>query len=97
MLPNFRSTVTRYLDECSHLSDRIAILMAKGIGKSETMSFLQNLRENHTSYLRVVQTEKEIGRRRVAKKSISRITNMMTMTGSIQEEDRLDEQSMHSP
>jgi len=53
VLPNFRSTVTRYFDECSHLSDRIAILMAKGIGQSETMSFLQNLRENHSSYLRV--------------------------------------------
>eukprot|EP00548_Thalassiothrix_antarctica_P020767 CAMPEP_0194192946 /NCGR_PEP_ID=MMETSP0154-20130528/72769_1 /TAXON_ID=1049557 /ORGANISM="Thalassiothrix antarctica, Strain L6-D1" /LENGTH=413 /DNA_ID=CAMNT_0038916817 /DNA_START=83 /DNA_END=1324 /DNA_ORIENTATION=+ len=53
VLPNFRPTVTRYFDECSRLSDHIAIIMAKGIGQAETTPFIQDLRENHSSYLRV--------------------------------------------
>jgi isopenicillin N synthase-like dioxygenase len=49
--PNFRSTVTKYFDECSKLADTIASLMAKGLGQEETSPMMQELRENHSSYL----------------------------------------------
>ena len=52
ILPDFRPTVTRYFDACAQLSDRIAILMAKGLGQDENSDILQHLRENHSSYLR---------------------------------------------
>jgi isopenicillin N synthase-like dioxygenase len=53
VLPEFRSTVTKYFDACAELSDRIAILMAKGLGQAEDCDILKELRENHSSYLRV--------------------------------------------
>jgi isopenicillin N synthase-like dioxygenase len=52
LLPDFRPIVTRYFDACAKLSDRIAILMAKGLGLDENAGILQALRENHSSYLR---------------------------------------------
>jgi isopenicillin N synthase-like dioxygenase len=52
ILPDFRSTITRYFDECSKLADRIAVLMAKGLGQDENSSIIRELRENHSSYLR---------------------------------------------
>jgi isopenicillin N synthase-like dioxygenase len=52
LLPLFRSTVTKYFDACAELSDRIAILMAKGLGQDETANILHALREKHSSYLR---------------------------------------------
>jgi isopenicillin N synthase-like dioxygenase len=52
ILPNFRSTVTKYFDECSKLADTVAILMAKGLGQEETSPMIQELREKHSSYLR---------------------------------------------
>ena len=53
VLPDFRPTVTKYFDECAKLSDRIAILMAKGLGQSPDCDILKKLREHHSSYLRV--------------------------------------------
>jgi len=52
LLPDFRSTVTQYFDACVELSDRIAILMAKGLGQDQDSRLLQALREEHSSYLR---------------------------------------------
>ncbi len=52
ILPMFRPTVTKYFDACAELSDRIAILMAKGLGQDENSDILRDLRENHSSYLR---------------------------------------------
>lgn len=52
LLPLFRSTVTQYFDSCAELSDRIAILMAKGLGQDENADLLRALREKHSSYLR---------------------------------------------
>lgn len=51
-LPKFRPTVTKYFDACAKLSDRIAILMAKGLGEDENTKILEELRSNHSSYLR---------------------------------------------
>jgi len=53
ILPNFRSTVTLYFDECAKLSDRIGILMAKGMGQDDMTPILRDLRKQHSSYLRV--------------------------------------------
>ncbi|KAL3943022.1 MAG: hypothetical protein SGBAC_002881 [Bacillariaceae sp.] len=52
VLPNFRSVVTKYFDACAKLSDKIAVLMAKGIGQDESTPVLRGLRERHSSYLR---------------------------------------------
>lgn len=52
ILPNFRSVVTQYFDACAKLADKIAILMAKGMGEDESTAVLQGLRERHSSYLR---------------------------------------------
>jgi isopenicillin N synthase-like dioxygenase len=52
VLPNFRSIVTKYFDECARLSDRLATIMAKGMGRDETEPIIQELREKHSSYLR---------------------------------------------
>lgn len=51
-LPDFRRTVTQYFDACAELADRIAILMAKGLGQDGQADILQALRERHSSYLR---------------------------------------------
>jgi isopenicillin N synthase-like dioxygenase len=53
VLPDFRSTVVRYFDECAILSDRLAVLMAKGMHRDESEPMIQELREKHSSYLRV--------------------------------------------
>lgn len=53
ILPNFRATVTRYFDACARLSDRIAMLMTRGMGQSEDCDVIRELREKHSSYLRV--------------------------------------------
>lgn len=52
ILGNFRSTVVAYFDECARLSDRLAILMAKGMGRDESEPIIQDLRKKHSSYLR---------------------------------------------
>lgn len=52
-LPGYRSVATKYFDACARLSDRIAILMAKGMGEASTTPIISKLRENHSSYLRV--------------------------------------------
>jgi len=57
--PYFRSVVVEYFEACAELSDRIAILMAQGLGvdtensASSDDDLLQNLRKQHTSYLRM--------------------------------------------
>jgi len=59
--PQFRPTVVRYFEACQSLSDRIAILMGKGLRKEENTDagesgkkeFFHDLRKNHTSYLRM--------------------------------------------
>lgn len=52
ILPNFRKTMTKYFDELSVLADRIAIIMAKGLGQDRNSSIIRELRESHSSYLR---------------------------------------------
>lgn len=52
VLPNFRRTISKYFDELSALADRIAIIMAKGLGQNENSPILNGLRESHSSYLR---------------------------------------------
>lgn len=52
LLPQFRSTIVQYFEACTALSDRLAILMARGLGMDED-SLLQDLRQLHTSYLRM--------------------------------------------
>ena len=53
VLPEYRTVVTRYFDACARLSDRIAILMAKGLGQDSDCKIISELRERHSSYLRV--------------------------------------------
>eukprot|EP00934_Nitzschia_sp_Nitz4_P003407 Nitzschia sp. Nitz4//scaffold166_size90379//7618//10428//NITZ4_005045-RA/size90379-processed-gene-0.51-mRNA-1//-1//CDS//3329538160//3397//frame0 len=52
VLPLFRSTLTRYFDECARLSDKIAVLMAEGLGQNENSDVVKGLRLKHSSYLR---------------------------------------------
>lgn len=52
ILPKFRLTATKYFDACVELSDRIAVLMAKGLGEDENSDLIRALRENHSSFLR---------------------------------------------
>jgi isopenicillin N synthase-like dioxygenase len=52
VLPDFRATLTAYFDECARLADRLAILMAKGLGQDESSPMIQELRDRHSSYLR---------------------------------------------
>jgi len=52
VLPNFRRILSKYFDELSVLADRIAIIMAKGLGQDENSPIIQGLRGNHSSYLR---------------------------------------------
>lgn len=54
-LPEFRKVVVEYFKACAELSDRLAILMTKGLVASteETAALLESLRTNHTSYLRM--------------------------------------------
>lgn len=53
ILPNFRSVVTKYFDACAELSNRLAVLMAKGMNQDSSTSIIKSLREHHSSYLRV--------------------------------------------
>lgn len=67
-LPGFRSTVVEYFEACAELSDRVAKIMAAGIlqdgnktntngdgdpSASQGSSIVEDLRRNHTSYLRM--------------------------------------------
>ncbi len=53
--PDFREVVIEYFDECSDLSNRLAILMTLALneGKNEEEHFLERMRVGHTSYLRM--------------------------------------------
>ncbi|CAB9507201.1 Flavonol synthase/flavanone 3-hydroxylase [Seminavis robusta] len=53
VLPEFRPTMVEYFDACAKLSHRVACLMARGMGLPETDSFLQDLKHQHSSYLRL--------------------------------------------
>jgi len=53
ILPDFRPTILEYFDACAALSDRLARLMALGVGLPENDPFITDLRENHSSYLRM--------------------------------------------
>jgi isopenicillin N synthase-like dioxygenase len=52
-LPDFRKAITTYFDACASLSDRLSVLMAKGMNRDETTEIVQDLRKNHSSYLRL--------------------------------------------
>lgn len=53
--PNFRNVVVEYFEACAELSNRLALLMTLALsgGKNEEETFLQRLKEEHTSYLRM--------------------------------------------
>lgn len=54
--PGLRSAVVRYFEECALLSQRLAALMLRALGgdeDSDGAAFLERLREDHTSYLRL--------------------------------------------
>jgi len=51
-LPGFRQTISMYFDALSLLADRIAIIMAKGLGEDENSHITKELRKKHSSYLR---------------------------------------------
>jgi isopenicillin N synthase-like dioxygenase len=89
ILPNFRTTVTRYFDACGRLSDRIAILMAKGLGQSPDADILTQLREQHSSYLRVnyYPTCNEIGEDGSKPLGISPHADAGFLTVLLQDED----------
>jgi len=56
LLPIFRPKFVRYFKACEKLSDRISILIAKGLGMlsndNNDADFVSHLCSNHTSYLR---------------------------------------------
>ena len=52
-LPDFRPTVIDFFEDCAKFSNRLAILMAQGLGLSPDDDFIQDMKENHTSYLRL--------------------------------------------
>ena len=52
-LPGFRQIVVDYFNDCAELSDRIAKLMALGMGASPEDDFFRDMKENHSSYLRL--------------------------------------------
>jgi isopenicillin N synthase-like dioxygenase len=52
ILPDYRRVAVEYFDACAKLSQRLAILMAQGLGKNQTDPFIVNLEKTHTSYLR---------------------------------------------
>mmetsp|Transcript_10747 Transcript_10747/g.22527 ORF Transcript_10747/g.22527 Transcript_10747/m.22527 type:complete len:402 (-) Transcript_10747:77-1282(-) len=51
--PKFREAVVRYFGLCEVLADRIAILMGRGLGAEPDAELLEDLRQRHTSYLRM--------------------------------------------
>jgi isopenicillin N synthase-like dioxygenase len=52
--PGFRDSFTSYFDACSVTADRVARIMARGImSGSRSSSFLDDLKREHTSYLRL--------------------------------------------
>lgn len=53
LLPKFRTTIVEYFEECTKLSKKLAVLMAKGLHVSEDHPLLNELADQHTSYLRV--------------------------------------------
>lgn len=58
-LPGFRETIVKYFQACADLSHRLAVLMAVGILQQDTQTIqagnemVEDLRTNHTSYLRM--------------------------------------------
>lgn len=53
-LSGFRDAVTKYFDACYQLSNRLALLMAKGIAPDgEEDKLIQELSSSHSSYLRL--------------------------------------------
>jgi isopenicillin N synthase-like dioxygenase len=53
ILPGFRNTMIEYFSACAELSLRLAVLMAQGLGRGENEPLLSELKERHTSYLRL--------------------------------------------
>mmetsp|Transcript_4400 Transcript_4400/g.8096 ORF Transcript_4400/g.8096 Transcript_4400/m.8096 type:complete len:367 (-) Transcript_4400:1355-2455(-) len=53
LLPKFRTTIVEYFEECTKLSKKLAVLMAKGLHVSEDHPLLDELAHQHTSYLRI--------------------------------------------
>lgn len=51
-LPLFRATIIEWFEVCASLADRLAMLMARGLGESDAAPFVQQLKENHSSFLR---------------------------------------------
>lgn len=51
--PEIRSTIVEYFEECATLSDRLALLMARGLQITHPKAFLQELKDHHASYLRL--------------------------------------------
>lgn len=52
-LPDFRKTIVEYFEACSALSHKLARLMSKGIGRAMDDPFIRELKDNHSSYLRL--------------------------------------------
>uniref|UniRef100_A0A7S3P576 Fe2OG dioxygenase domain-containing protein n=1 Tax=Amphora coffeiformis TaxID=265554 RepID=A0A7S3P576_9STRA len=52
-LSGYRDTIVRYFQACEALSDKITRIMAAGIDKKVANEVVQDLKENHTSYLRM--------------------------------------------
>jgi isopenicillin N synthase-like dioxygenase len=52
LLPHFRSVVVDYFEQCTVLSEKLALLMGKGLGMDKD-PLLANLSLLHTSYLRM--------------------------------------------
>jgi isopenicillin N synthase-like dioxygenase len=50
---DFRRSVVAYYDACATLSNRLAHLMARGLGMAIPNDFIQELADTHTSYLRL--------------------------------------------
>jgi isopenicillin N synthase-like dioxygenase len=46
---NFRQAVVTYYDACAGLSNRLAQLMARGLGLTMPNDFIQELADTHTS------------------------------------------------
>jgi isopenicillin N synthase-like dioxygenase len=52
LLPDFRSTTIAYFEAATRISERLALIMALGLGLPPTY-FSDQLRDQHTSYLRM--------------------------------------------
>ena len=52
ILPDYRRVSVEYFQACEELSKRLAKLMTRGLGRSDSDPFLLDLAANHSSYLR---------------------------------------------